>query len=104
MQKVQSSGGCNFMGNDFYLKILQKYIIEYANTDSKKTIDSQMLQTDLELLEWCCDFVDYLFCKIGLDEKYEPNHIGKELDKFLGKQVRKSESFFLYVAGFSNAV
>jgi len=71
------------MGNDFYLKILQKYIIEYTDTDSKKIIDLQMLQTDLDLLEWCCDFVDYLFCKIGLDEKYEPNPIGKELDKCL---------------------
>ena len=66
-----------------YIEILQGYITKYSNTESPENINLYVLQKDLELLEWCCDFVVYLFCNIGLDEKYEPNSVGKELDKCL---------------------
>ncbi len=66
-----------------YLEVLREYIKKYGNTESPKNINLHALQNDLDLLEWCCDFVDYLFSNIGLDEEYEPNSIGRELDKCL---------------------
>ena len=70
------------MDNNF-IEVIQGCITEYGDTESEKTITLQALQKDFELLEWCCDFVVDLFCEIGLDEKFEPNSTGRELDRCL---------------------
>ena len=66
-----------------YINLINYYLNKYYPEAHLIIKDENQLHSDRALFESVEDIILDLFCLIGLDEQYEPNELGKQLDKCL---------------------
>ena len=76
-----------------WIDTVNKYIVEYGGDDCIEIVDLKSIKKDIVLLDKVTDFVISLICKIGVDDKYQPNIHGVLLDGCLEEINRLRDIF-----------